>query len=125
MQRFLTTRSGKQYSIPISPIWSPPTFQLSKALERALALDNDETILAVDDSAHIQSVDHLKLQSHYSSLNNGVTGVDASVGFGNGLEGLEEGEIPEAPCKGFEGGKDVDMEEGEIFEHGEHQENPD
>ncbi|PPR06239.1 hypothetical protein CVT24_000895, partial [Panaeolus cyanescens] len=116
------TRSGNQYSIPFSPIWSPPAFQLSEALERALAFDNDETSFGFNDSASTR--DNNGFETHP------LTQVDAGNVEAGGVDvelcgELEEGEVLEKPYGGIVGGTDgivggtgVDMEEGEIFENG-------
>ncbi|PPQ84225.1 hypothetical protein CVT24_004612, partial [Panaeolus cyanescens] len=87
---------------------------LSEALERALAFDNDETSFGVDNSARTQGDSGLKTQP----LTLDADDIEAG-GFGIELCGeLEEGEVMEKPYESVVGGTGVDMEEGEIFEHG-------
>ncbi|KAF9055763.1 hypothetical protein BJ165DRAFT_443639 [Panaeolus papilionaceus] len=102
MYQFLSTRSGKPFNFTVSPIWTPPTFQLSKLLEQAVALNNDETCCKIDDCARSCSTyreDSFGSNKEFGSYN----GVEEKSLLGQGGNGaaaaateeddLEEGEI--------------------------------
>ncbi|PPQ85142.1 hypothetical protein CVT24_012150 [Panaeolus cyanescens] len=97
----LRTRSGREYTRPcVQPIRCSTDFQLSAALEEALAVENDSTCFDIDD---FQGGPFVEASPFWAA--------PTSTCAQDGISELEEGEVEEV-----EGSESEEGEEGEIDE---------